>query len=150
MRAKHSPRQSKQEDQNTSYLAPQPFGYVLSIRRAQKRLLTKAVPLGQEVKSSQSLGVPAANTGSAQQRKAKCKRPSRHLLLRSTCRWHAFACKRRHPTHNAGWQWCIVRCLTLPSRGRFPAYGLQAPLMSNVRRHQIPCNAKTLFHSITP
>ena len=27
------------------------------------------------------------------------------------------------------------RRLTLPSRGRFPAYGLQAPLMSNVRRH---------------
>jgi hypothetical protein len=26
------------------------------------------------------------------------------------------------------------RRLTLPSRGRFPAYGLQAPLMSNVRR----------------
>ena len=26
--------------------------------------------------------------------------------------------------------------LTLPSRGRFPAYGLQAPLMSNVRRHE--------------
>ena len=26
--------------------------------------------------------------------------------------------------------------LTLPSRGRFPAYGLQAPLMSNVGRHK--------------
>ena len=26
------------------------------------------------------------------------------------------------------------RCLTLPSRGRFPAFGLQAPLMSNVGR----------------
>ena len=32
--------------------------------------------------------------------------------------------------------WSCSR-LTLPSRGRFPAYGLQATLMSNVRRHQI-------------
>ena len=55
MRAKHSPRQSKQEDQHTSYLAPQPFGYVLSIRRAQKRLLTKAVPVSPR---SQSLAKP--------------------------------------------------------------------------------------------
>ena len=31
---------------------------------------------------------------------------------------------------------CATRRLTLPSRGRFPAFGLQAPLMSNVRRHQ--------------
>ena len=29
---------------------------------------------------------------------------------------------------------CTTSRLTLPSRGRFPAYGLQAPLMSNVRR----------------
>ena len=32
--------------------------------------------------------------------------------------------------------------LTLPSRGRFPAYGLQAPLMSNVRAQQ-PAHART-------
>jgi hypothetical protein len=31
-----------------------------------------------------------------------------------------------------------TRGLTLPSRGRFPAYGLQSPLMSNVRRHNRP------------
>ena len=32
-------------------------------------------------------------------------------------------------------RWCNAqwRRLTLPSRGRFPAFGLQAPLMSNVR-----------------
>jgi hypothetical protein len=29
-----------------------------------------------------------------------------------------------------------VTPLTLPSRGRFPAYGLQAPLMSNVGHHE--------------
>ena len=29
---------------------------------------------------------------------------------------------------------CQKSALTLPSRGRFPAYGLQAPLMSNVSR----------------
>ena len=35
-----------------------------------------------------------------------------------------------------GKQHSLYSCsrLTLPSRGRFPAYGLQAPLMSNVRR----------------
>ena len=37
-----------------------------------------------------------------------------------------------------------TRCLTLPSRGRVPAYGLHTPLMSNVRRHTgtrvaLPC-----------
>ena len=31
---------------------------------------------------------------------------------------------------------CATSRLTLPSRGRFPAYGLQAPLMSNVRAHK--------------
>jgi len=57
----------------------------------------------------QGLALPShsllrGNTGSARERKAKRKRPCRHQLLRSTCRWRAFACKRRHPTHNAGRQ----------------------------------------------
>jgi len=34
----------------------------------------------------------------------------------------------------ASWQECG---LTLPSRGRFPAYGLQAPLVSNVSRIEL-------------
>lgn len=43
-------------------------------------------------------------------------------------RWSSWGCS----TH-------VSKCrLTLPSRGRFPAYGLQAPLMSNVRRLNPP------------
>ena len=35
--------------------------------------------------------------------KPNTKRPCRHQLLRSTCRWLRLVCKRCHPTHNACW-----------------------------------------------
>ena len=46
-------------------------------------------------------------------------------------RWYASACKHK------AWVRLVERGLTLPSRGQLPAYGLQLPLMSNVRRHKM-------------
>ena len=45
-------------------------------------------------------------------------------------RWYASACKHKALVRLA------ERGLTLPSRGQLPAYGLQLPLMSNVRPHK--------------
>jgi hypothetical protein len=41
----------------------------------------------------------------------------------------------------------VRRRLTLPSRGRFPAYGLQAPLMLNVRRLKVSLKRASLLAS---
>ena len=133
LRAKLSKRRSKQEAQYAWGLALQRFGYVLSIRRAQERLLAKAVSV---VPRSQSFAKPrssrrkhrlCAGAQSQIQEAVQAPAASQHVPVARVCLQAASPNAQCWPAVR-----CFVRCLTLQSRGRRPASRVK-PLMSNVR-----------------